>query len=1130
MDFETIQQLLVSYQNGTQISNEHLQALRDKILCIREFQNLRKQLDGDNKVFDQCLKYLKYEFYPKNRLIFYTGQKKEQFYFVLEGSCGQFQQKEDSNINKEIHYFGILQELQSNLKQEESKLAQVGTLQEEQNTLYSIKILQQKISVAEATLQVYRKDIDQAKLKEAILSVEDKQLRHKLYQKHFQLNNLCLYTKEKVLISGDNIDQINLNGKDNKNTVITLEDSHIISINIDDYSRVFQHIVKQIQQSQKIMRNYFPDVNEEIIQFLSYEFTTHYFERNEVIYSQNSSNPQSFFILLQGTIEIRKYIEKGKKQQNCNNNSQIVDSSSNTIKQKTDHTITSHKKQQINNNAENQFEQQIVSEKQSNQQQDTQNRNTEIIKIGVAKQKEDGQKAFNVNDPFHSIIVYCGQQVFGTECHGKMNEYSAVSISTETKVIALDKKKFDLYDHQFNFRGFLKRQAIIQNKFYQERLQRLADFSKKMLDEQIKNKQLIQTQVKQNIIPNQISCLTNTSPMKLNQKDLQQDLLEQNESNNNVFDFQQKLHHQSIIKTIFSSQGQEISFKDLIEKLIQTRSNKQDLQINQEDQAEEIQSKKEPQSSQNSPRKQNQQFQLQQQHSSGVNRGFDFEMNDDKKRRTNILIDHKVKKQLNYKKIEKITDYQGNSTLQKNDQKIPLNSSNINNSNINNYKGDDLAIYLQKQKQRNQYVQREGQLPWLDQFGFRKEMEHAANSLSLNQIQKKIDYQNQMIKQIQKRNSQDLSPINSNRKRNSTLENINEGSSQTNFQNEVQQIPEKISQQKSFVNLDLINKQIHIIKSSISTMKEQDQQEQEQIQDMKRIFSTNSILLNRSQSNSHSTQKCNQELQSNLSQSYIANFNNEVVSSSHRSQSQNISSCSLNSPGQKTILESLNSPNSFVQQQRNREKIRKTKKFNSAIISNCNNLQHIQQQPNSIKSSSQINIHNEFCSQKEIPSLSIFSPLPKKQRALQSHHVEQQKTELPLIECTPSIKSQVNLLKKRNLIAENFSPSINTRLNISQKIDKSPTSISASHNHLLTDRLVISDTYKDYSVLHVKKLSENFSINSPHSCSSVRQIINRQLSQDQLTPSTLAPSPLTFSHGQQISFSNFKQKSSHFIR
>ncbi|KAL4469651.1 hypothetical protein ABPG72_013416 [Tetrahymena utriculariae] len=674
MDFEAIKQLLISYQNGTQISNEDLQALRDKILQIKEFQNLRKQLDGDNKVFDQCLKYLKYEFYPKNRLVFYAGQKKELFYFVLEGSCGQFQQKEDSNINKEIQYFGILQELQSSMKQQESKLSQLGTLQEEQNTIYNIKILQQKISVAEATLQVYRKDIDQLKLKEAILSVDDKQLRQKLYQKHFSLNNLCLYTKEKVLISGDNIEQINLNGKDNKNTVITLEDSHIISINIDDYSRVFQHIVKQIQQSQKIMRNYFPDINEEIIQFLSFEFTTHYYERNEVIYSQNSSNPQSFFILLQGAIEIRKYIEKGKMQQNCNNNSQIVDSNYNTIKLKTDNTITSHKKLQINEDA-----QQIVSEKLLNQQQDTKRRNSETIKI-TTKQKEDSQKTFNTNDPFHSIIVYCGQQVFGTECYGKINEYSAVSISTETKVIVLDKKKFDLYDHQFNFRGFLKKQAIIQNKFYQQRLQRLVDFSKKMLDEQIKNKQLIQTQVKQNITLNQISNLANTSPRKLNQKDLQQGLIEQNENNNNVFDLQQKLQHQSLIKTIFSSHGQEISFKDLIQKLIKTRNNKQDLQMNQEQLEEEIQSKKEPQSSQNSPKKQNQQSQLQQQQQSGVNRGFDFEMNDDKKRRTNILIDYKIKKQLNYKKIEKIVDSLGNNTLQKIDQIIP--SQNVRRLSI----------------------------------------------------------------------------------------------------------------------------------------------------------------------------------------------------------------------------------------------------------------------------------------------------------------------------------------------------------------------------------------------------------------------------------------------------------------
>lgn len=73
-------------------------------------------------------------------------------------------------------------------------------------------------------------------------------------------------------------------------------------------------------------------------------------------------------------------------------------------------------------------------------------------------------------------MILSGKQVIGAECVGRVNEYSAVSVSTETRVMVLDKKKFELFDHQFNFRKFFAEQAAVQRKFFAERLKELTAF------------------------------------------------------------------------------------------------------------------------------------------------------------------------------------------------------------------------------------------------------------------------------------------------------------------------------------------------------------------------------------------------------------------------------------------------------------------------------------------------------------------------------------------------------------------------------------------------------------------------------------------------------------------------------
>lgn len=50
---------------------------------------------------------------------------------------------------------------------------------------------------------------------------------------------MCLFLKDKALISGDTIEEINLSGKEVKSTIVALEDCHIISISIGDYTRFF---------------------------------------------------------------------------------------------------------------------------------------------------------------------------------------------------------------------------------------------------------------------------------------------------------------------------------------------------------------------------------------------------------------------------------------------------------------------------------------------------------------------------------------------------------------------------------------------------------------------------------------------------------------------------------------------------------------------------------------------------------------------------------------------------------------------------------------------------------------------------------------------------------------------------
>jgi len=39
------------------------------------------------------------------------------------------------------------------------------------------------------------------------------------------------------------VEEINLSGKEVKSTIIAVEDCHVLSISVSDYSRIFSHIV-----------------------------------------------------------------------------------------------------------------------------------------------------------------------------------------------------------------------------------------------------------------------------------------------------------------------------------------------------------------------------------------------------------------------------------------------------------------------------------------------------------------------------------------------------------------------------------------------------------------------------------------------------------------------------------------------------------------------------------------------------------------------------------------------------------------------------------------------------------------------------------------------------------------------
>lgn len=115
--------------------------------------------------------------------------------------------------------------------------------------------------------------------------------------------------REATISSGDTIDEINLraiSSRDAKDTVITLEECHVLQISMPDFARLFAHVLSSITVSQRILRSYFAEIPEEAVQQLSIEFHTKYFSNNEVIYAEGAPNSNEFYVLLAGSIQIRK--------------------------------------------------------------------------------------------------------------------------------------------------------------------------------------------------------------------------------------------------------------------------------------------------------------------------------------------------------------------------------------------------------------------------------------------------------------------------------------------------------------------------------------------------------------------------------------------------------------------------------------------------------------------------------------------------------------------------------------------------------------------------------------------------------------------------------------------------------
>lgn len=262
-----------------------------------------------------CTDHLKYEYFEPNSTICHYGEIGTKFYIILKGSIDCFILKTEEEINRDIAELTKPKEIAEILNQSEN--------------------LQNDLKVIKEKLIKYNENVTEIKLKKGNTMFFQKNVLdfftniHSLNPKYYDdvkvlksepdkidlyfYQDFCRFKKIRVMYAGDFFGEIALTlSKPRIATITARESLHLASLNKEDYNKIFENQIEEMNQKMKCFLSQFNTFSKDAIIKFTYEFKPINFNSHQIIFKQGDES-NLVFLVKTGGVKLVKNIENEEK-------------------------------------------------------------------------------------------------------------------------------------------------------------------------------------------------------------------------------------------------------------------------------------------------------------------------------------------------------------------------------------------------------------------------------------------------------------------------------------------------------------------------------------------------------------------------------------------------------------------------------------------------------------------------------------------------------------------------------------------------------------------------------------------------------------------------------------------------
>lgn len=259
-----------------------------------------------------CTDHLKYEYFEPSEAVCHYGEIGTKFYIILKGSIDCFILKTEEEINRDIIELTKHKEIADVLNQNESLQNDLKTMKEK---LIKYNENVTEIKLKKGTTKLFNIDIfsnihalnpkyyDDVR----VLKKEPDKIDLYFYQ------DFCRFKKIRVMYAGDFFGEIALSlSKPRIATITAREPLHLASLNKEDYNKIFENQIEEMNQKMICFLSQFNTVSKDAIIKFTYEFKPMNFNSNQIIFKQNEDSGY-VYLVKSGCVKLIKNIENDKK-------------------------------------------------------------------------------------------------------------------------------------------------------------------------------------------------------------------------------------------------------------------------------------------------------------------------------------------------------------------------------------------------------------------------------------------------------------------------------------------------------------------------------------------------------------------------------------------------------------------------------------------------------------------------------------------------------------------------------------------------------------------------------------------------------------------------------------------------